>query len=286
MRLFHSPCFYCGRSDVNQRKYRGSEFGYSGIDRIDSDRGYVPDNVVACCKPCNYAKNKLSQIDFFNLIGLIAKRHMEGNQVTEKQPNETQQGFDTARQFQISILSGGEKACVVRYPTDEEWCAWARAQRTVRHFLGRGKSHSEDVDLPKINAELFAKIRIDKDGPEFDDAEAGMVIGRIERCAVATVEREGINYRIEMKVPGARVGHVLRMPTAKEMQDHERGSTSVVAARRSVETRAFLEPSGALYDKLHISHDGYSGAVPIVHKSAAVSEVIAQLAIEADEDPE
>ena len=43
---------------------------------------------------------------------------------------------------------------------------------------------------------------------------------------------------------------------------------------------------GALYDKLHISHDGYAGAVPIVHKSAAVSEVIAQLAIEADEDPE
>ena len=83
-----------------------------------------------------------------------------------------------------------------------------------------------------------------------------------------------------MEFPEARV------PTAKEMQDHERASTSVVAARRSVETRAFLEPSGALYDKLHISHDGYAGAVPIVHKSAAVSEVIAQLAIEADEDPE
>ena len=156
----------------------------------------------------------------------------------------------------------------------------------MRRFLGRGKSQSEDLGLPKINAELFAKIRTDKDGPEFDDAEAGMVIGRIERCAVANVEREGINYRIEMKVPGARVVHVLRMPTAKEMQDHERASTSVVAARRSIETRAFLEPSGALYDKLHISHDGYAGAVPIVHKSAAVSEVIAQLAIEADEDPE
>jgi hypothetical protein len=40
------------------------------------------------------------------------------------------------------------------------------------------------------------------------------------------------------------------------------------------------------HDKLHISHDGYTGAVPIVHKSAAVSEVIAQLAIEADEDSE
>ena len=77
---------------------------------------------------------------------------------------------------------GRRKDCEVRFPSDEEWCAWARAQRTVRHFLGRGKSQSEDVDLPKINAELFAKIRTDKDGPEFDDAEAGMVIGRIERA--------------------------------------------------------------------------------------------------------
>ena len=169
--------------------------------------------------------------------------------------------FDATKPFVVPILSGGEKRCEVRFPSDEEWCGWARAQRTVRHFLGRGKSQSEDVDLPKINAELFAKIRTDKDGPEFDDAEAGMVIGRIERCAVASVEREGINYRIGMKVPGARVTHVLRMPTAKEMQDHERASTSVVAARRSVETRAFLEPSGALYDKLHVSHES-GRAVP------------------------
>jgi hypothetical protein len=133
---------------------------------------------------------------------------------------------------------------------------------------------------------LFKKIRIDKDGPEFDDAEAGMVIARVERSQVTDIQREGVNYRVEMKVPGARVTHVLRMPTAKEMQDHERASTTVVAARRSVETRAFLEPSGALYDKLHVSHEGYAGAVPIVHKSAAVSEVIAQLAIEGDDDPE
>lgn len=194
--------------------------------------------------------------------------------------------FDATKTMVVPILSGGEKQCEVRFPNDDEWCGWARSQRTIRRFLGRGKSQSEDVDLPKINAELFAKIRVDKDGPEFDDAEAGMVIGRIERCTVVNLEREGINYRIEMKVPGARVAHVLRMPTAKEMQDHERASTSVVAARRSVETRAFLEPSGALYDKLHVAHEGYAAAVPIVHKSAAVSEVIAQLSIEGDDDPE
>ena len=69
--------------------------------------------------------------------------------------------FDASKPFVVPILSGGEKSCEVRFPSDEEWCAWARAQRTVRHFLGRGKSQSEDVDLPKINAELFAKIRTD-----------------------------------------------------------------------------------------------------------------------------
>jgi hypothetical protein len=194
--------------------------------------------------------------------------------------------FDSSKTIVVPILSGGEKRCEVRFPSDAEWCTWARAQRTVRHFLGRGKSQSEEVDLPKINAELFAKIRTDKDGPEFDDADAGMVIGRIERASITGVEREGNNYRLEMKVAGGKVEHVLRMPTAKEIQEHERASTSVVAARRSVETRAFLEPSGALYDKLHVSHDGYAAAVPIVHKSAAVSEVIAQLAIEGDDDPE
>ena len=194
--------------------------------------------------------------------------------------------FDATKIIEVPIISGGEKRCQVRFPSDAEWCAWARAQRTVRRFLGRGKSQSEEVGLPKINAELFAKIRVDVDGPAFDDAEAGMVIGRIDRATVTEATREGDKYRIEMKVPGARVVHVLRMPTAKEIQDHERASTSVVAARRSVETRAFLEPSGFLYDTLHISHEGYDGDVPIIHKSAAVSEVIAELAIEGDDDPE
>ena len=104
---------------------------------------------------------------------------------------ETKPVFDAAKPFVVPILSGGEKSCEVKFPTDDQWCAWARAQRTVRRFLGRGKSQSEDLDLPKINAELFTKIRTDKDGPVFDDAEAGMVIGRIERSAWPTSNAKG-----------------------------------------------------------------------------------------------
>ena len=77
------------------------------------------------------------------------------------------------------------------------------------------KTPSSGILLPKISAELFAKMRTNKDGPEFDDAEAGMVIIRIERCAVANGEREGINYRIEMEVPGAAVGRDTRISGAE-----------------------------------------------------------------------
>ncbi|HTX37001.1 MAG TPA: hypothetical protein VME43_18360 [Bryobacteraceae bacterium] len=38
------------------------------------------------------------------------------------------------------------------------------------------------------------------------------------------------------------------------------------AARRSVETRAFLASSGTLYHKLHVSHAGYKDGVRVIHK--------------------
>jgi hypothetical protein len=63
--------------------------------------------------------------------------------------------FDATKPFVVPILSGGEKRCEVRYPSDLEWCDWARAQRTVRRFRGRGKSQSEDLDLPKARASVF-----------------------------------------------------------------------------------------------------------------------------------
>ena len=60
---------------------------------------------------------------------------------------ESAKKFDASKSIVVPILSGGEKRCEVRFPTDAEWCAWARAQRTVRHFLGRGKSQSEELEL-------------------------------------------------------------------------------------------------------------------------------------------
>jgi hypothetical protein len=45
-------CHYCGNEN------RG------GIDRIDSTKGYVPENCVPCCKTCNYMKRSMTKEAF------------------------------------------------------------------------------------------------------------------------------------------------------------------------------------------------------------------------------
>jgi hypothetical protein len=49
--LISKRCHYCNAEDV-------------GIDRVDSDLGYVRTNVVPCCYPCNKAKSNQSREEF------------------------------------------------------------------------------------------------------------------------------------------------------------------------------------------------------------------------------
>ena len=61
-----SPCFYCGAEKSNHKVTKNCKegFDHNGIDRIDSSKGYTPDNVVPCCKICNKAKMDMDQKDF------------------------------------------------------------------------------------------------------------------------------------------------------------------------------------------------------------------------------
>ena len=58
----------------NHKVYRydnDEPYKYSGIDRVNSEKGYVKNNVVPCCKVCNIAKHNMSQNDFFNWINKV-----------------------------------------------------------------------------------------------------------------------------------------------------------------------------------------------------------------------
>lgn len=58
-KLVCQKCFYCG---ILPKKL------FNGIDRINSERGYTIKNCVSCCTHCNYAKNSMSQKEFYKWI--------------------------------------------------------------------------------------------------------------------------------------------------------------------------------------------------------------------------
>lgn len=52
-----------------------SDYIYNGLDRIDSSKGHTLDNVVPCCKFCNWAKRERSVEEFKDWVLKICTKH-------------------------------------------------------------------------------------------------------------------------------------------------------------------------------------------------------------------
>jgi len=79
--LVLTACFYC--SSYN-------ELEVTGIDRIDSNKNYTPENCVACCKTCNYMKGTLSRKAFILQAHKIAAEFpIEELSDSEEEPENT-----------------------------------------------------------------------------------------------------------------------------------------------------------------------------------------------------
>lgn len=73
-------CYYCGsepnniqnnaKDDKKASLYakENGNFIYNGLDRIDSSKDHSINNVLPCCKWCNYAKRERSQEEFLNWV--------------------------------------------------------------------------------------------------------------------------------------------------------------------------------------------------------------------------
>jgi hypothetical protein len=68
IKIYKSNCYYCNIKPSNIFK---GIYKYSGVDRIDSTRGYEKDNTRACCFNCNRAKSNLPEGVFLKLISDI-----------------------------------------------------------------------------------------------------------------------------------------------------------------------------------------------------------------------
>lgn len=72
--LSQRVCVYCGVAPSNCRKAAvpyAEDFWYNGIDRIDSSKGYVVENVQPACWVCNRMKGNMSHDDFLAHIRRI-----------------------------------------------------------------------------------------------------------------------------------------------------------------------------------------------------------------------
>lgn len=65
-RLIQLSCIYCGCPPRNQATNydTGATIKYSGIDRVDSSKGYTKENSVPCCGRCNRWKSDAAVEDF------------------------------------------------------------------------------------------------------------------------------------------------------------------------------------------------------------------------------
>ena len=213
--------------------------------------------------------------------------------------------FDSNKRFQVMILSGGEKRCLLRYPTDGEWIEAARKRRFVRRQLGRNKSQTSAVGFEQAAAELFAKVRADQDGEAFDEAEAAAAVMKLELVEAVECAREGDGFRVVLRCfigqvehEGStvdayqRVVHRLRIPFQADVLAYRRAAVPDAIEERGMATQhMLLEPAGTLWDKIGRAEAGYEpdSAVPITHKDAAVSSLLLQmgaLAAGQDLDPE
>jgi len=78
--LAQQDCYYCGAkpSNILDRKDCSGRYIYNGLDRIDNTKGYTIDNVVPCCKVCNYRKKAATLEEFKDWIERVYNR-MKGD---------------------------------------------------------------------------------------------------------------------------------------------------------------------------------------------------------------
>ena len=85
--IVSKPCYYCGENPQRTKtvSYKNTFEKITGVDRIDSSKGYNTDNCVSCCKHCNIMKNKFSKFEFLSRIEKIYNNIIKSSTTISKE---------------------------------------------------------------------------------------------------------------------------------------------------------------------------------------------------------
>ena len=73
--LVFRECFYCGDKPSNVSRRYGCGVAFNGIDRVNNSKGYVPGNVVPCCRACNISKHARSAEEYIERCKRVVALH-------------------------------------------------------------------------------------------------------------------------------------------------------------------------------------------------------------------
>lgn len=69
--LTKRPCHYCGTPPAQEHCAGYGAYRYNGIDRVDNEKGYTPQNSTTCCFRCNRAKGTSTAEEFTNWLNAL-----------------------------------------------------------------------------------------------------------------------------------------------------------------------------------------------------------------------
>lgn len=193
--------------------------------------------------------------------------------------------FDAARPVAVQLRGpDGVKTVRVRFPSDDEWAERQRRRKVIVKQLGRGVSETTIPSGEEIDAAMLAKIRTEE-APVVDAFEALKVIEQLATCDVDDVVLAGDAFQVTLRVLGATTTHLLKMPSAKDVNQYRRGFARVLDLPfNRQELTINVRAAGDLYKKLIESTEGYAGDAPIIHQAVAVKAAIDALDASFQED--
>jgi hypothetical protein len=195
--------------------------------------------------------------------------------------------FDATRPVAVQLRGpDGVKTIRVRFPSDDEWVERQRRRKVIVKNLGRGVSETMIPNGEDIDAALLSKVRTEEE-PEVDAFEAQKVIEQLATCDVDDVVFVGDSFRVVLRVLGGAVTHLLKMPSAKDVNTYRRGFARVLdlpygRQELTINVRAAAD----LWKKLIDATEGYAGDVPVTHQAVAVKAAIDALDASFQEDHE
>src|SRR5512142_2912003 len=183
--------------------------------------------------------------------------------------------FDATRPVAIQLRGpDGVKTIRVRFPSDDEWVERQRRRKVIVKNLGRQVSETLIPNNEDIDAALLAKVRTEE-APEVDAFESQKVIEQLATCDVDDVVLVGDSFRVVLRVLGGTVTHLLKMPSAKDVNTYRRGFARVLDLPfNRQELTINVRAAADLWGKIVEATQGYAGDVPLIHKAVAVKAAI------------